>query len=61
MSEECENKNSNEGDFTLKQIRQLQALIVLMSSNTPGSSEEREVSEAESSSKRDSSLSLNSF
>ena len=61
MSEECENRNLNEGDFTLKQMRQLQALIILMLSNTPGPSEEREIPEVEGPSERDSSLSSNNF
>ena len=61
MLKECENRNSNEGDFTLKQMRQLQVLIILMSLNTSGPLEKREISEAESSLKRDSSLSSNSF
>ena len=61
MSEECENRNSNEGSFTPEQMRQLQVLITSMSSNTPDSSEKREISEAESPLERDDSLSLNSF
>ena len=61
MSKECENRNPNEGGFTLKQMRQLQALIILMLSNTPGPPEEREIPGVESPSERDDSLSLNSF
>ena len=61
MLRECENENSNEGGFTPEQMRQLQALIILMSSNTPDSSEEREIPGVESPSERDDSLSLNSF
>ena len=61
MLEECENENSNEGDFTSEQMRQLQVLIISMSSNTSDSSEKREIPEAESPLKRDSSLSLINF
>ena len=61
MSEECENKNLNEGDFTSEQMRQLQALIILMSLNTPGPSGEREIPEAEGPLERDDSSSSNGF
>ena len=61
MSKECENENSNGGGFTPEQMRQLQALITLMSLNTSDSSGEREISEVKSPLERDSSLSLNSF
>ena len=61
MLRECENRNSNRGGFTPEQMRQLQALITSMSSNTSGPPGEREIPEAESPSERDDSLSLNSF
>ena len=61
MSGERGNGNPNGGGFTPEQMRQLQALITLMSSNTPGPPGERGIPGAEGPPGRDSSSSSNGF